>query len=87
MGLVKVKVTRMYFDGEKRVREGAILHLDEKQVNGSCHELLDKSSKDKKVEKKEKKAIPGQGPLPKAKVLKEPSEDIDQEIAEEDTPI
>lgn len=85
MAQVKVKVTRMYFDGEKRVKEGEVLFLDEKQVIHSCHEVLD--GKVKKEIKKEikKESLPGQGPKIKLGTAKEPDEFMPE--SPEDTPI
>lgn len=85
MAQVKVRVTRMYFDGEKRVREGELIFVDEKEIIPDCHERLDgKKVKESVPEKKEKKPLPGQGPLTKQKTEKEIASEA---ILDEESPI
>lgn len=68
--LIKVKVTRMYFDGERRYRVGEKVDLPEKDLHPDCHERVDGkeisgSKLKKQVKPTVKKQLPGQGPSPK----------------------
>lgn len=95
MAQIKAKVTRMYFDGERRVKEGEIVFVDEKTLIPACHQRLDgkaiKGAPEKKKTEVKKGPLPGQGPAPKPPVIVEKKEEGQDESSEdpsgEETPI